>query len=152
MAVAWINKVQYAADVVHNGVPTPGLVGRLYLFDQTEKYPVVGDGAVTITLYDDTKGPATQPMEQWYLDPVAFQKFLKKDLVGWGYTIFLPWGSCRPDVTTVHLTCKYEPANGPPIFGPVSPLALERETRAAAGPVVQPPARLPQLPTASPLR
>src|SRR5205807_1802277 len=74
VAVAWLNRVQYAPDVVHDGTPTAGLVGRVYLFDQTEKYPVVGDGSVLITLFDDTKGPATQPLEQWYIDPVALKK------------------------------------------------------------------------------
>ena len=148
MAVAWINKVQYAPDVVHDGAPTPGLVGRLYLFDEEVKFPVIGDGAVTVTLYDDTKGPATQPLEQWYIDPVALKKFLKKDTVGWGYTVFLPWGSCKPDVTKVHLMCKYDPASGPPITGPVSPLALEHEKP----PPGTPPGPLPQLPTPVPVK
>jgi hypothetical protein len=160
LAIAWLPHVQSAPDVVHEGVPTPGLVGRLYMFDQTEKYPVLGDGAVLITLFDDTKGPATQPLEQWYIDPVALKKFAKKDTVGWGYTLFLPWGSCRPDVTKVHLTCKYEPPGGSPIFAPVSPLALEHDTPAYGPAVVlpqppapRPPASLPpQLPMPTPVR
>jgi hypothetical protein len=150
MAVAWINKVQYAPDVVHDGNPTPGLVGRLYLFDDEVKFPVAGDGAVTVTLYDDTKGPATQPLEQWYIDPVALKKFLKKDTVGWGYTVFLPWGSCKPDVTKVHLMCKYESASGQAIMGPVSPLSLEHD-RPPAG-TAPAPAPLPQLPMPAPVK
>jgi hypothetical protein len=135
VAIAWINRVQSAPDVVHDGRPTPCLVGRMYLFDQTEKFPVVGDGAVLVTLYDDTRGPATQPLEEWYIDPVALRKFLKKDVIGWGYSLFLPWGSCKPEVTKVHLTCKYEPASGQPLFGPVSPLTLEHVPSPAVAPV-----------------
>jgi hypothetical protein len=148
MAVAWLNKVQYAPDVVHDGNPTPGLVGRVYLFDEAVKFPVTGDGALNVTLYDDTKGPATQPLEQWYIDPVALKKFLKKDTVGWGYTVFLPWGSCKPDVTKVHLMCKYEPASGQPIMGPVSPLSLEHDKPAAN----LTPGLIPQLPMPAPVK
>lgn len=162
LAVAWIPHVQYAPDVLHDGVPTAGLVGRIYMFDQTEKYPVLGDGSVTITLYDDTKGPATQPLEGWHIDPVALKKFAKKDTVGWGYTLFLPWGSCRPDVTKVHITCKYEPPAGTPIFAPVSPVSLEHDapagvpTATMVPPATLPPPRTlplpPQLPMPSPVR
>ena len=57
---------------------------------------------------------------------MALRKFLKKDTVGWGYTMFLPWGSCQPDVTKVHLTCRYDPAGGgQPLFAAVQPLTLE---------------------------
>jgi hypothetical protein len=145
LATAWVNAVQYTPDVAHDGKPTPGLVGRLYLFDSSEKYPLVGDGSVLITLYDDTHGPAQQPLEQWDIDPVALRKFLKKDVVGWGYTLFLPWGSCRPDVTKVHLTCKYQPAHGgTPLFGPASPLTLDYSpppdgTMPAESPMLSPP-------------
>jgi hypothetical protein len=160
VATAWLNRVQYAPDTVHDGVPVPGLVCRLYMFDKTEKFPVLGDGSVLITLYDDTHGPAKQPLEQWQIDPVALQKFAKKDTVGWGYTLFLPWGSCRPDVTKVHLTCRYDPKSGSPLFGPPTPLSLVFDQPPAGSEMAMPmpsaspppPAPLPQLPMPSPIK
>jgi hypothetical protein len=152
LATAWVNRVQYTADVANDGKAAAGLVCRMYLFDEQIKDTLVGDGTVLITLFDDTKGPATQPLEQWQIDPVALKKFLKKDMVGWGYTLFLPWGSCRPDVTKVHLTCRYDPIGGKPLFGPVTPLTIEH-TPAPDGlagalmsppPPTAPPAKLPQ--------
>jgi hypothetical protein len=148
VATFWLNRVQYTPDVVHDGNPTAGLVCRLYLFDESIKDTLVGDGTVLITLFDDTKGPAKQPLEQWQIDPVALKKFLKRDTTGWGYTLFLPWGSCRPDVTKVHLTCRYDPVGGKPLFGPVTPLTLEHvpppDGVAAALTAPRPPAQLPQ--------
>jgi hypothetical protein len=151
VATSWLNRVQYTPDVANDGVPTPGLVCRVYLFDQAETHPLVGDGSVTITLFDDTHGPATQPLEQWYIDPATLKKFLKKDMVGPGYTLFLPWKSCRPEVVKTHLTCKYEPATGSPIYGPVTPLTLEH-TPPPAGAAVAAAAPPQQLTMPTPVR
>jgi len=145
IATAWLNRVQYTPDVTHDGESTPGLVCRMFLFDQTETQPLAGDGSVLVTLFDDTHGPATQPMEQWYIDPLSLKKFLKRDLVGPGYTLFLPWKSCRPDVVKVHLTCKYETANGTPLFDKVTPLTLEYVPPPSGAPAT---AAAPQQPAA----
>jgi hypothetical protein len=144
VATAWLNRVQYTPDVANGGEAIPGLVCRMYLFDETEKHPLLADGGVTITLFDDTHGPTTQPLEQWYIDPVTLKKFLKNDIVGPGYTLFLPWKSCRPDVVKVHLACKYEPAHGTPLFDKVTPLTLEYVPPPSGAPVVM---AMPQQPT-----
>ena len=153
VVTTWINKVQYAPDTVHNGAPMPGLVGRVYLFDEEVKYPMVGDGAMVVELYDDTAGPAEKPLEQWVLDPVSLKKFAKKDTIGWGYSLFLPWSTCRPDVIKVHLTCRYDVPGGTPLFAPPSPLTLEHGPSpvVAALPVVPQPATT-TLPMPTPVR
>ena len=150
VATAWLNRVQYTPDVANEGEPTPGLVCRLYLFDATETHPLLADGSVTVTLFDDTHGPATQPLEQWFIDPVTLKKFLKKDIVGPGYTLFLPWKSCRPEVVKVHLACKYEPAKGAPLFDKVTPLTLEYVPPPAGAPVMMAPPQSPIGPQAFP--
>jgi hypothetical protein len=160
LATTWINKVQSAPDTVHNGAPMPGIVGRVYLFGETIDYPQVGDGGMVIDMYDDTHGPAEKPLEEWVLDPVALKKFLKKDTVGWGYTLFLPWTTYRPDVTKVRLTCRYDPiGGGSPLFAPPSPLTLDHGfTQVAATsvpqapPAVGQPARVPTLPMPTPVK
>jgi hypothetical protein len=157
IVTTWVNKVQYAPDTMHNGAPMPGLIGRLYLFGETVDFPQVGDGAVVIDLYDDTHGPTEQPLERWELDPVSLRKFLKKDTIGWGYSLFLPWSSCRPDVTKVRMTCRYDPATGSPLFAPASSLALEHSpspvvAAAVASPAAPQAPALPQLPMPTPVK
>jgi hypothetical protein len=152
VVTTWITKVQYAPDTVHNGAPMPGIVGRVYLFGETIDFPQVGDGGLVVELYDDTAGPAEKPLEQWVLDPVSLRKFLKKDTIGWGYSMFLPWGTYRPDVTKARLTCRYDPAVGTPLFAPPSPVTLDHgvATAAAIAPAVSQPA--PTLPMPTPVR
>ena len=143
VVTTWMNKVQVAPDTVHNGAPMPGLVGRVYLFGETIDFTQVGDGAVVVELFDETHGPAEKPLEQWAIDPVSLRKFLKKDTIGWGYSLFLPWATCRPDVTKVHVTCRYDPvAGGSPLFAPPSPLTLDHGPVA----VVAAPPMVPTLP------
>jgi len=146
-------------DVVHNGTLMPAIAGRVYLFGPEISYPLAGNGAMVVELFDDTRGPAEKPLEQWQLDPVTLKKLLKKDMIGWGYSLVLPWGSCRPDVTKVRLTCRYDQAGGTPLFAQPSPVTLEHEppVQAAAAavpapaPVPPPPAAPPQRPVPIPM-
>jgi hypothetical protein len=151
IVTTWLNTVQYAPDTMSNGTPMPGLVGRLYLFGEAVDFPQVGDGAVVVDLFDDTHGPSQQPLERWELDPVSLRKFLKKDTIGWGYSLFLPWSSCRPDVTKVRLTCRYDPPTGSPLYAPPSPLSLEHTASPAAAMVATAP-QAPQMPTEPPMQ
>jgi hypothetical protein len=56
------------------------------------------------------------------------KRLLKKDAVGMGYSVFLPWGSYRSDVKQIHLSLRYEPVGGTPIFSPSGPMTLEHGT------------------------
>ena len=68
----WQNQVYHTDDSVHEGQQLAGLVGRLYLFDKDIGASLVGDGAVTVDVYDeqvlgaDGKGVH---LEQWKIDP-----------------------------------------------------------------------------------
>jgi len=33
-------------------------------------------------------------------------------MIGWGYTLFLPWPDYKPDVTRIQLRVRFEPAKG----------------------------------------
>lgn len=128
VVVAWNNKIMYVPDPANNGVPAPGLCGRVYLFGPIPAVPLVGDGALVVDLYDDTPHngqPSSIHLEQWQFDPVTFRRLLSKDTVGAGYTVFLPWGTYRPDVRTVHMAVRYEPAHGTPLYAPSGPLTLD---------------------------
>lgn len=137
--VTWSNKVHYVPDTVNDGKPVPGIIGRLYLFGERIDYPLVGDGSIIVDLFNDAApSPDGQPLERWQIDADTMHRLLRKDTIGWGYTLFLPWGSCRSDITRVHMTMRYEPRNGGnPLFAPSSGLTLEHPgtpTTAAAEP------------------
>lgn len=130
----WSNKVHYVPDTVNNGTPAPGIVGRFYLFGERIDYPQVGDGALIVDLFNDAApAPNGQPLERWHIDADKLHLLLRKDTIGWGYTLFLPWGSCRPDITRVHMTARYEPrSGGTPLYAPSSGLTLEHPPSPAA--------------------
>jgi hypothetical protein len=122
----WSNHVHYEPDPINGGVPMPGIVGRLYLFDSEIKYPLVGDGGILVSLFDDSAGkPSEKPIEVWYIDPDTLQRLARKDFVGWGYTLFLPWSTYKREITNVHLTVRYDPKQGSPLYTPSAPLTLE---------------------------
>src|SRR5262245_8887238 len=116
VVTTWQNCVRFAPDPCHNGAPTPGLAGRLYLFGPKIGHPMTGDGSLVVDLYDETKEGQSVVLEQWRLDPKSLEMLLRKDMIGWGYTLFLPWGQYRPDITRVRMRARYEPPKGAPIF------------------------------------
>lgn len=129
VVVAWSNRVTYVPDPSKGGAANPGIAGMVYLFGAVADVPMIGDGSLIVDLYDDTPvgGKANSVMiERWHFDPVALKKLASRDTIGPCYTIFLPWGSYKPDRKTVHLQVKYEPANGgSPILAPSGPLSLD---------------------------
>lgn len=127
----WSNQITYAADPVHGGQLVPGLVGRLYLFGPEIGHPLTGDGTIVVDLFDDTPrtgAPAPVQLEQWRFDPASAKKLLKPDRIGLGYTLFLHWGTYRPDIKQVHLKVRYETDHGPPLFAPSASITLSHGT------------------------
>jgi len=157
----WNHQVVFAADPVHGGAEEPGLVGRLYLFGPEVSFPLIDDGSVVIDLFDDTQ-PSAQtgekgrgegaaqplPLEEWRFDPVTLKKLVKKDMVGWGYTLFLPWGTYKPDINQVHLKVRYVTAKGIPFFAESGPLSLQQSPIVSSSHRVVPGAATASLPTA----
>ncbi len=130
VAATWSNQVVSTPDPAHRGEPVLGLAGRVYLFGPSLDAPVVGDGSLVVDLYDDTHPPRSNPplpMEEWRLDRDTLKRLLRRDAIGWGYTVFLPWGTYRPDVSRVHLKVCYTPAQGTPLYASSAPLTLNRE-------------------------
>ena len=130
VVATWNNQVLFTPDPTHNGEPTPGLAGRVYLFGQTVGYPVAGNGTMVVDLFDDARPPAGKaptPLEEWRIDKDTLQRLLRRDPIGWGYTLFLPWATYRPDITHVHLKLRYNPVNGSPLFASSAPLTLNKD-------------------------
>jgi hypothetical protein len=76
---------------------------------------MTGDGSLEVLLFDETNGPAVQK-ETWKIEPVTFKSLLRKDIIGWGYTVFLPWTTYQPEMTHLRLKLCYLPAKGAPIY------------------------------------
>jgi hypothetical protein len=134
IVASWRPDVYFTADPVHAGAETPTLAGRVYLFGPEIKFPMTGDGSLVVDLYEGAIQPGANvaPLEEWRFNPNEFRTLLKRDAIGWGYTVLLPWGTYRPDLTQVQLKVRYEPPKGFPLFAPSSAMALNNPNAAAA--------------------
>ena len=110
----WDHQIHFTADPTHGGVQVPALGGRVYLFGPEIKYPMTGDGKLQVEVYDGTAPPgaAVAPLQVWQFDPGTMQRLLKRDFVGWGYTIPLVWPDLPPTVRSVRMKVCYQPAKG----------------------------------------
>jgi hypothetical protein len=138
VVATWMRDVVTTADVVHGGTPMPGLAGRVYLFGPDVDYPLAGDGGLVVDLYDDghpipDKGPPL--IEEWRIDPATLHRLLKRDAIGWGYTVFLPFAKARPELTRVHTRVCYQPPQGSPLYAEGASMTIGAGD-AAAGPAV----------------
>lgn len=151
---AWEGRLMVTQDVVNNGVPLIGLAGRMYLFGPQVGYPVQGDGMAIIDLHDATQANAqTKPqlLERWEIDAVTLKRLMKKDTIGWGYTLFLPWKTYRPEITKVQLQIRYVPEKGGlPLFSPPSMITLNNDTQINVTQRQVPAGTTPAAPAAAP--
>lgn len=126
----WESRVAVIEDVANNGRPVPGIAGRLYFFGTEIGHPVKGKGAVAVDIYDATggsPGPQTQPLIHVDFDAQSLDQLYRKDTIGWGYTLFLPWETYRSEVKRIQLNLRYTPAKGTPIFAPPHTITLRNE-------------------------
>jgi hypothetical protein len=130
VVTTWNNEVAFVPDPANGGASSPGLVGRLYLFGPVIDVPRAGDGSVVVDLYDESHeappGKSAVPLEEWRIDRDTLHRLLRRDPIGWGYTLFLPWGTYRPEVSRVHLKVRYDPPQGAPLYGDSAPMSLTR--------------------------
>ncbi|HEV3146555.1 MAG TPA: hypothetical protein VGZ47_21890 [Gemmataceae bacterium] len=108
--------VQWVPDPTKNGQPGPLLACRLFFFPGEDVGATsTAEGTLTVNLFDDSGRKTGQPskqLEQWVFNSEILQKLQQKDpWLGVGYMVGLPWPSYRPDITEVHLTLRFEPAN-----------------------------------------
>jgi hypothetical protein len=129
MVATWEKRVMWTPDTVHNGQQIPTLAGRLYFFGEEVKYPLTADGAVTVDLYDDrpvAQGSQSVLVERWLIDEATLRRLKRKDFIGYGYTLVLPSKTVQdhPDLNAVHLTVKFTPKTGSPLYDPGRPIII----------------------------
>jgi hypothetical protein len=167
IVASWEKRVMWTPDTEHGGKQIPALAGRLYLFGEQVGYPVVADGAVEVDMYDDrpaTQGGTSVLVERWLIDEPTLRRLKRKDFLGYGYTLILPSKTVEdhPDLNAVHLTVKFTPRSGTPLFDPGRPIVLSmgdvpvgvplaKAPAPAAQAVAQQPPVLPQQPPVQPV-
>jgi len=125
--VTWEPRVLVTNDTAQGGAPLPGIAGRLYLFDVECGCPLVNDGCVHAELFDVgclAKGCQPVLLESWDIDSEKMKLLLRKDIIGWGYTIFLPWGTYSPTITQVQLKVSFKTREGATLYAPSSAMKL----------------------------
>jgi hypothetical protein len=111
----WQNSIAFASDPANGGAQTPGLAGRLYLFGPELGHPMTGDGALFVEMFDETEGKSIK-REQWEIDPQTLHRLVHRDFIGWGYTLFLPSGEYKPEMSKLRIRTCYKPAEGTPLY------------------------------------
>jgi len=127
VVTTWAREVTFTPDPVNGGANTPGLAGRLYLFGPEITFPMLCGGQLTVDLYDarpEVNEGKPVLLEQWLIDSATLQRLQKKDTIGWGYTLFLPWGTYRPEINRVLLKVRFNPVKGTPLFADPTTLTL----------------------------
>jgi len=130
LVTTWNHEVVTTPDPSRGGEPTIGLAGRIYLFSPETVSIEPQGGSLVVYMYDHSavkSGGRAKMLEEWNFDPVTLKKLMKKDAFGWGYTLFLPWGSYRPDISTVHIQCVYQPTQGEAIHSTGQPLSIDHQ-------------------------
>jgi hypothetical protein len=124
----WGDGLAVHPDPKNGGVPTPGFAARVYLLGQNVGQPLAGDGTLSAFLYDGAEPLSDKavPREIWNIDPVNLQRLLARDALGWGYNLWLPWRTYKPEVSQVRLVVKYQPAQGGPAWSSSTDYAVHR--------------------------
>jgi hypothetical protein len=124
----WADGLIVQPDPTTNGTPTPGLAARICLLGHDLSKPLAGDGALTAYLYD-ARAPLSDkaiPREIWNIDSANLQQVLGKDALGWGYDLWLPWRTYRPEITQVRLVVKFQARNGKVTWSSSTDYAVRR--------------------------
>jgi hypothetical protein len=126
--VAWNNQIVTTPDPVNGNRETPGLAGRLYVFGDDEGHPLVAPGAVAVCVRAvDREGKTGPALATWSFDSVSLQRLGRKDAIGHGYTLFLPWLEYKPEIVRVQLDVRYLPDGGQPLFAPTTTMSLHQD-------------------------
>ena len=132
----WQNYVAITQDTQNQGQPLQGVAGRVFFTGGDGGHFFQALGRITVTLREvKADGQPSDKTEVWKIDGHTLQTFLRKDGLGWGYTLFLPWSTMRPDVKRVEMQVKFEPLNGnsygSPLYSQPSKITFRQDPGAA---------------------
>jgi len=130
MVAYWDNHVRFTDGVVNNKSKSlPGLAGRVYLFAD-EATSMEAKGRLVVELYDMTGGKSFK-LAVWSFDAETLKKLKKKDLIGDGYRLFLPWEGYSAEVKEIKLQTFYQPDEGTLVDAEPAQLTLRQDDERA---------------------
>ncbi len=105
----WEHQVHFTADTANKGKMTPLIVGRIYLFASDLTTAVAAQGTMFVYLYNDMPDAMDKqtPLEVWGFNVKDVKRLERRDAAGVSYTLLLPWGTYRPDLTHVRLQIQF---------------------------------------------
>ncbi len=121
----WYEQIQYVQDTEHQGQSLPGLAGRVWLHSTDVKNMVEARGFLYAEMYDTTPGAEPRKLADWSFDKDNLKLLKRKDVIGMGYTLFLPWETYRPEIKRVQLRLAYVEPGKAPQFAEPQILALK---------------------------
>jgi hypothetical protein len=152
--VTWSNQILVTTDYGTNqGAPLPGLVGHLSLMGRDLGHTVRSNGRVVVDLFDasgvDQNGNP-KFLGRWQLSKENLARLGQKDILGLGYTLFLPWPDYKPECKKLQLQLTYLPDDGPTLISRREPLSLRKHDFKSAVTRVSPqPTPAPEAPRGS---
>jgi hypothetical protein len=136
VCAVWADGLVFQANAAENGAIMPNFAGRVYFFNSAMDRTLKADGALVVSLYDNTQAetPNAPPKEFWNLTGRDLAMIEKSDAVGIGYNLMLPWSTYTPEVSSVTLVVKYTDPCGREFWS--APTTFPIST--GAGPKVRP--------------
>ncbi|MFQ3650509.1 MAG: hypothetical protein SNJ75_09260 [Gemmataceae bacterium] len=117
VVMAWQNWIGSGPDPANGGRPIPILTGRMYLFGPRLDYPMLAQGGCRVEVFDESSGVvAPTPAFTWDIDAKDMPTLMKKDFIGIGYTMLLPWPSYHPSMHKLRVRTAYFPPDSLPIY------------------------------------
>jgi len=117
----WQDGVDVQLDKQHGGLTIAGFAGRIFFMQARPGMPaqtVLINSPMKIMLFDDrqTQGPPV-PLETWTILPEHLPLLVKKDVTGWGYSVWLPWNTFDRSIRSVRMTVEYTDHDGSVLQG-----------------------------------
>jgi hypothetical protein len=128
LVAAFDNKIVYAPDTTKGGDPMPGLVARLWIFGPDLKEPVAPDGELMVGVWDQSpkeNGGSPVLLEVWHIDRETAKKYVRPDMWGVGYSLFLPWQKYNVELKQINVQVRYNGADGRNLVAPSQVLNLD---------------------------
>ncbi len=115
-----------------DGKPVPGILGRVWLYTANGKAPVEAPGGIAVWMHDLTpteSGKEPVALASWGFNPKELDQLKRKDMVGIGYSLFLPLEIYRPDMKQVRITLAFVDEKGNRTAAPPDVLILRVDER-----------------------
>jgi len=110
-----------------DNLPSRGFAGQVLLFARGNSSPVIGDGDVTVYVFDDqgTDTEQAKPIHQFEFKQGTWSQYLSETNIGSAYQIFLPYTKRGAHHAECAIRVKYTPAaGGPSVYSRMATIVL----------------------------